>query len=641
MKSNKLTNSQNKLTNFENKLKDLNLNIIVGDSIYHNGEICKIEKIDKNGLHYRGYRDYNDEEGWTNYGKKIISWCDIENYYEDYIKMEMPYEEYHKEALEFFSNPKEYEIKQKLLTSNSAETNTTALIIPGNDINLLDNQSKIKIMSDKMKILTSILENKRNQLKELRNDFIKKLQQINKVITVLEIYMGIDEEIIQIKEGNNALNNIPLCFRQKLLFMDEEMAEYMINGGADIRNIEDFQEWLLTNDNYKLIVPEEKCVVAMRSRRNEKKYGSLFEDMQYNNAGANFKTFVLIRNGENLYRIWTNKFNIYKRLFPKIDQFDKIEVEEEIFGQKRIEKKFKEGYWNEDEAENDKENFKFNVLMMQGLIDRTEIFKPMNDKVNLFDPKTYGESVKLILDDEFVIHTGRPSFREYVKELNKGIKRGSRVYVSLQKNKKDYCGRFKIDYVNEYHTPDKPSDGIYTIIEVPKQYQWDGFKGTKEEVKEKYKYYNGKGLDDMHIISYNPGGIIINYWDYYDSGHERKNKVKFCLDLDYDRVFNYDVLDLADIEYYLADRVERHDYLYMFDILKNLKSIRKEELKWEKSFVRLVKDRNQCSEKLVWDCVEWWKLKNIWKRPITQDDSKALRMIEKRIKKIKNDKDNK
>jgi len=39
-------------------------------------------------------------------------------------------------------------------------------------------------------------------------------------------------------------------------------------------------------------------------------------------------------------------------------------------------------------------------------------------------------------------------------------------------------------------------------------------------------------------------------------------------------------------------------------------------------------------EKSVWEAVEWWKYKNKWKRPIEQNDAKALRMIEKRLKKI-------
>lgn len=35
----------------------------------------------------------------------------------------------------------------------------------------------------------------------------------------------------------------------------------------------------------------------------------------------------------------------------------------------------------------------------------------------------------------------------------------------------------------------------------------------------------------------------------------------------------------------------------------------------------------------VWAAIDWWKKKNIWKRPLLEDDSKAWRMIRKRLKK--------
>jgi len=42
--------------------------------------------------------------------------------------------------------------------------------------------------------------------------------------------------------------------------------------------------------------------------------------------------------------------------------------------------------------------------------------------------------------------------------------------------------------------------------------------------------------------------------------------------------------------------------------------------------------RTKATEEDVWEAVNWWKIKNKWKRPIREDDNKALRMIEKRVK---------
>ena len=37
-------------------------------------------------------------------------------------------------------------------------------------------------------------------------------------------------------------------------------------------------------------------------------------------------------------------------------------------------------------------------------------------------------------------------------------------------------------------------------------------------------------------------------------------------------------------------------------------------------------------EQSVNEAIDWWKYKNIWKRPITQDDKKAVIMIQQRLK---------
>jgi hypothetical protein len=71
----------------------------------------------------------------------------------------------------------------------------------------------------------------------------------------------------------------------------------------------------------------------------------------------------------------------------------------------------------------------------------------------------------------------------------------------------------------------------------------------------------------------------------------------------------------------------------MLPLLIALKKRRTEELEREKLFVALVVNRLKCPEEDVWKAVDWWKHKNKWKRPIDQDDAKALRMIEKHLQK--------
>ena len=55
------------------------------------------------------------------------------------------------------------------------------------------------------------------------------------------------------------------------------------------------------------------------------------------------------------------------------------------------------------------------------------------------------------------------------------------------------------------------------------------------------------------------------------------------------------------------------------------------ELENEKGFVEGMSRRLNVDKKIVWEAIDWWKNKVIWKRPLTKDDAKAWRMIEKRI----------
>jgi hypothetical protein len=84
------------------------------------------------------------------------------------------------------------------------------------------------------------------------------------------------------------------------------------------------------------------------------------------------------------------------------------------------------------------------------------------------------------------------------------------------------------------------------------------------------------------------------------------------------------------VERYIDARFEREKYLTMIPVLWGIREARLKELEWERGFVRLVSQRQECPESMVWDAVRWWKFKVKWKRPLMEDDVKALRMIEAR-----------
>jgi hypothetical protein len=61
------------------------------------------------------------------------------------------------------------------------------------------------------------------------------------------------------------------------------------------------------------------------------------------------------------------------------------------------------------------------------------------------------------------------------------------------------------------------------------------------------------------------------------------------------------------------------------------------EQEQEAHFIKLLADRHNVSEEVLREHVKWWETKVIWKRPITSDDAKAWRVIERRILKQSTD----
>ena len=63
-----------------------------------------------------------------------------------------------------------------------------------------------------------------------------------RVITTIELYLGINEELFCIQEGAKAHVDTPITFRQGVLYMDEEIGHWK-DGGLDYTNIEWFDTW--------------------------------------------------------------------------------------------------------------------------------------------------------------------------------------------------------------------------------------------------------------------------------------------------------------------------------------------------------------------------------------------------------------
>jgi hypothetical protein len=504
----------------------------------------------------------------------------------------------------------------------------------------------------------SELDKVKSNLAKIMEGYTDNMREIQRVITSIELYMGVDEELHQIKFGAKADQKEPICFRQQVLFMDEEVGHWQ-NGGLDWTQVEWFDKWLLENDNYKDVIPESKGMVAFRPRRYEKDYGDKMVSAM-NKSNDLVMSYILIRNGENLYRVYTEKIVIHPRLFP---------LRKEVAAMHEATANGKDhftvdggGYFGRGTKISDfVYQYRKQTLLMQGLMHRTDVFHPLpSEDINLFNPETLEGRVNYIYDDEMLLPTGRKTFREWMKEINSKIEHGSRVCIFGENIAKHiYGSRWYVYYKDKYSEPPHPSSGIYEVESyMPKQnrMRYD-YPETEEHKKFLAEHPSAKLIDKYNTVGgytaykysvdaqdyeeltimYNPKDEVFRGWGDYEGG-QRKNRIRYRIDQDDSFILNYDQISLDEVNFYLKSRTDRPNYLDMMPILQKIKEMRLKELEQEKHFVRLIVDRNSTPEnrsvveQKAWMLVEWWKTKNQWKRPIDKDDQKALRMIESKLK---------
>lgn len=290
-------------------------------------------------------------------------------------------------------------------------------------------------------------------------------------IFTIELYCGILEEVEQIAKGEPAPLSTPVTIRQQMLYMDEETLFDYKTGGMDFQKIKDFDKWVVDPANLDRILPEQRGIVAFRVRREGKDYGearSIGEALaHFQWAEANKQTYILIRNGWNVYRI-ASEVDFTPRLIPKIgeigeDQFTKIDTKyvwHDGGGTDRIEVKTlvtPESVHFDDHVKKVEQLLKhYNriVILIQGLLDRSTVFHP-HPVINLGNPKDMEKWVVLLRDEERALPSNRVQFEVYQKQINSTLRKGKWVYVDQNYDER-YPGGQNPNYSGcRYQSPPK------------------------------------------------------------------------------------------------------------------------------------------------------------------------------------------
>ena len=446
------------------------------------------------------------------------------------------------------------------------------------------------------------LTRKQNEVRAIMDDLNKavrlietELSEKRKMLYILETFMGINEEVHHIKEGTKADEILPITLFQQTLYMDEEVGIWK-DGGLDFQNIDEFDAWIC--QNYDKFVREPKSICSFQVRRKMKEYDSNPFINALLNEG-NFRTYFLIRNGENLYRIWSD-VSIGPRLFPATEEYKNIYKEWESWSEERVKEKLKDAH----------ESYIYGLIAIQGIIERTDILGyRFKGKVNLLKPGGYTtDDVHLVRDAEREHWISqREPWNEFIKKNRSTIKQGTRVVLT--------------DHNWHVHTEDKWRVSPFRVSHGPSNYEV--YEVAEEGPEKSYHSWKFK-------IYYHPGDRI---WDYWKGARDRKRRVPFLLYSD--ELINFDEITAEDCDYYEKNRIEREHYLSVLPILHWIKTLKEKEQKLEAEFTRYIADHMGWAEKkysIIQDAIKHWKLKNKWKRGLMKDDAKAVRMILKKLK---------
>lgn len=474
-------------------------------------------------------------------------------------------------------------LETQLILAQNAQRNYDLLVSAQN--------YKMRVMKEQMEIGLRLLRDKCDLIKN-------QVDKIQKLIWTVELYLGVNEEVVQLAEG--CTSNAVINYFQKVLYMDVEYGKPG-DESIDFTNIKQFDDWLVKDNNYKMFTTE-RCIRVFRVRKEDKKYDDNFFINRMMNK-ENHLTYFLIRNGENLYRVYANI--IVNKLFPDQDEFIQIQTD------------YRHSH---EEMEQNFEQYKRQIITLQGLTVRTHIFDPLPNDFDLLNPEIHESGlVKFIYSKMELAPDNRKSFAEWKKEINSKVKVGSRIIWINHDTDLDWnrvSARYfswNGDYKDSWCAPKPPFKGEIIHIE--------------NDNNDNYKYkFSGK--------------IIHKSRESYNNDEQKQTRATWNFS-EYDEWINYDECTLEDIQYYLNSRYEREKYMSVFPILFQIESQLLIDKKFEDAFKEMIHGHllslgKDVELSKIGDAISWWKLKNKWKRSLQSDDcnheAKAFRMIINKLK---------
>lgn len=511
----------------------------------------------------------------------------------------------------------------KLLSEADNSPETLALVQTGTAQQVLSLTEKGEMLQDKIETIKNYMQmliaSARHEMEAKVSALDKKLlavkdyvKNLQRVITVMNLYTGSNVDIVIVRDGAPAPDGEPIRIRQRILFMDEEYLASAENGGIDYNDIGEFNKWLSEPANLDVVLPEPRCIVAMKPKRYDASYSRDWYINKLLNQW-NHHTYVFFRDGERILMIDSDDLELHGTAIPYSDQAERFAREYEKLTASPSTSESEIRTLHERSEQLGYMYTKY-ISFLQGVIDSGRIFDMSKGRPNL----AKGDGVEYIYDDENAIGTGT-NWRQWQEELNSHIRRGTRILFHPKGNNGDSCGKPNRYYSYESSEPYAPEAGVYNVDYPTKtEYRKNPDTGRYERVTAKR---------DRLAIFYNP-----KRWRWGDEGKDRNEawlyNPKCCI--------NYDLLTVEAIDAMMADRTQRESFREWMPILQKARKALVEEKENEALFKQIVaneyKKKHHCDDedklnKVIDEAVDWWKGKVIFTRSLSTDDAKAWRMI--------------
>jgi hypothetical protein len=474
---------------------------------------------------------------------------------------------------------------------------------------------------------------RQSELEEQLRPLKAELARLEEISWTVDLYMGRDEEVTLLRDGQPAAADTPIVIRQMVLAADEEALLLVEEGGIDYRRMGAFIEWVASDPAHmSRIIPDQKGVVVVVPTRQRRDYGDGYHNVMADQA--NKRAHWLLRNGERLYLLVTDeKMNVGDRLLPARDEFSAIFTKQDWKSGERIPLTPGSSEWLDAEklAGAVQRHYMRKMLVLQGLIDRSVVWRPLPaPQVNLLSVASQDLGyVRLVQEGDMALGDGRPRFREWQRALTGRLRPGMRVVLSTG------CDAWRAEKIDESQWSRYGHKRIW-----PERASWppegEPLMIDKRSGRDFIVHYRrtDKVLKRDVPVPDRPGYVYRGLWEV-----EPSVRATCVVRPGDDFIIPFDLATEEDLLYYLNSREDRRNYLEMVPVLRSALAAKKAEREAEAPFRLLLAGAIMSAypdadpaqaERDVPDLVWWWKTSGKNARALTGDpehEARAVRAI--------------